>query len=173
MVRIFMNQTLFNLLVNNQLNSSLRHIIVTLLFRALGQLVTQKINIRYLVYLSPKIRFIVKAIFWTKTEKKWRFFLIGLIWGRIQNWETAPFHIILYGLDEFIYFLYHFFCILYLFFIQEQFFEARGLRAHTWRFDKNNLHMKKSWKQSETSHCISDFILLNSNWFLIKPNYCC
>jgi hypothetical protein len=37
------------------------------------QLMTQKINIRYLVYLSPKIRFVVKAIFWKKTEKKWIF----------------------------------------------------------------------------------------------------
>ena len=136
-------------------------------FLGLGQLVTQKINIRYLAHRSPKVRFIVKAIFRTKTEKKWSF-LIGLIWGRIQNWETAPFHIILYGLDEFIYFcfffLYHFFCILYLFFSYKNNFSKQEALENSLDVLTKSIHKllnptKQSWKQSETSYCIAYFIL--------------
>ena len=90
-------------------------------------------------------------------------FFLGLIWGRIQNWETAPFHIILFGLDEFIYFcfffLYHFFASHIFFFSYKNNFSKQEALEHTLnRFDKNNSHMKKSRKQSETSHYISDLI---------------
>ena len=121
-------------------------------FLWLRQLFIQKINICYLVYLSPKIRFIVKAIFLDENWKEMEFFK-RFFWGRIQNWETAPFHIILYGLDEFIYFwfffLYHFFLYLISFFSYKNNFSKQEALEHTldvltktiriWKNPKKNL----------------------------------
>ena len=130
-------------------------------FLGLRQLVIQKINIRYLAYLSPKIRFIVNTIFWTKTEKKWRFFFNRSYLRPNSKLRDSTISHYFVWVGWIYLFLISLFLHLISFFIQEQFFEAWGLWAHTKSFwQKQFAHeSKKIWGTIwNFLHYISDLI---------------